>query len=247
MCNREILTNFQTPILYSGPDGNYWIYSTPIPIKAIQKCPASQNDLKEMKTEIKLLNGTGILYHTKNCHVYSNYFTLLPFTNRQTYSEIQGNHIIVPPIESILTPSERSLFQKHVTSTADKQLNQLASIQEIINNHTEKVNSITIETLERKLELIRSSQKPHTPTNTSFSFILCIALITTIIVVIITISLLQYPCVRNCLVPTRVTQHAMFTPTAPPTRTQTAVIYEEIQPETPGRLRFVEESTVTSL
>lgn len=239
LCKREVLTNFQTPILYAGPDGDYWIYSTPIPIKSVIKCPSSKNDIREITREIKLLNGTGMIQNIRNCHVYSNYFTLMPFSNRQSYGKIQANHIIVPPIESILTPSEKSLFSQHaVSAETDKQLKKLTTIQDLINNHTEKVNTIDLETLERKLELIRSSQRPHTTSDVSLSFIMLIALIAAVVVTVCLINSLQYPAIRNCLIPR---QQVTLTPSAPPVRTQTAVIYEEIQPDVPGRLRFIEE------
>lgn len=203
LCQRTIVTNFQTPILYPGLNGHFWVYSVPQTIQVTLHCRTSPNNIKERRIKTIFLTGTGILNNTENCHIFSKYFTLLPHINGKSTANIQSRHIVIPPIESLLTLSEVNEFTNIFNETSIN--NRLTDLQSIINDST-KADVITIETLQRKLQEIRISQTKQGNTMT-FSFHSYLSVLITVFIimtvgVLTTLCMIRQPYLRRCLVPT---------------------------------------------
>lgn len=165
LCKREVVANFNKPILYAGTNGDLWVYSMPKPIRLPLLCFASRNDLKDTRLQTYVLTGTGILQNTRNCYVYSKHFTLLPHSKGTTVTSTQTSHVVIPSIQNIFTISERRTFQPTNETTNE---DVTVDIQEILNNVIDPVDIISITELQRKLELIREQRKQN---STSYSFI----------------------------------------------------------------------------
>lgn len=231
LCQNNILTNFKTPILYPGPEGRFFIYSVPRAILVTLNCLASRNHLRRVQFETKTLRGTGVLYHTQNCYLYSKYFTVPPHISGQTSNNVQIHRTVVPSIPNFLSKTEinTSSVTFNTTSIAD----QLAEIQEIIKNRTAHADVITLAELQHQLEQIKLTARPSS--HTSLSFISITIMVTAVVSVILLISLLQL-CVRHFLIPNRHPRAIISTAA----RAETAVFYEEPQDNE-------EEETVTFL
>ena len=98
---------------------------------------------------------------------------------------------------------------------------QLTAIQEIIENVSKHADVITIDELQRKLELLQVTAVHRN--DTSHSFILIVILITFVVALVFVIGLLRHPCMRNLLTPNSLEQTARTTTP----KTHTAVNYEE--------------------
>ena len=138
LCKREVVANYNKPIMYAGSNGDFWIYSMPKPTRVTLQCYTSRNSLREISPQTQLLSGTGILLNTRNCYVYSKYLMLLPRSKGKTFAKILTNHVVIPPIQNVLTFSELKTFQPSNETSTD---NLTANIQEILNNVSDPVNN----------------------------------------------------------------------------------------------------------
>lgn len=222
LCQRTVIRTFQTPVLHEGTNGDFWVYSLPKVTRVTLQCSTTRNSIRPVKSETKWLAGTGVLQHPRNCRITSKYFTLMPRLTGKTSVTIQANSIIIPPIKTILTPSEISLFSNHrnLTPIGD----QMVSIETIL-NQTGRADVMDIDILQRKLEEIKASPPRHS--NTSYHFIVLIIAATLIISISFFICCLQHSYVRQCIMPFVTVTRARAATAARP---QPEPLYEELQP-----------------
>ena len=153
-----------------------------------------------MNSESMWIAGTGILHQPKTCRIISKYFTLRPHLQGQYSATIRRNHIIVPPINNLLSSSEMTMFN----FTLNDQLIQLDHINRIL-NETGSADTADIDLLQRKLSEIKIRPHSHhsstTTTESNHLFTSLIIIITVIVSVILYTCGLQHPCIRNCVMP----------------------------------------------
>ena len=65
LCQRTVLADFKQPVLYPGPEDNFWIYSVHMEKKVTLHCFQSQNHLQRKQLRTKTLSCTGVLYNVK--------------------------------------------------------------------------------------------------------------------------------------------------------------------------------------
>lgn len=177
-CRRAVIPSYTTSTLYQGPNGDYWVYSVPETTRVTWRCIRPNSITKFSKTITQTINGTGIMSNTRNCYIYSKYFKLLPHSIGQTYVKTKTDTIVVPSVKNIFPPSELSSLTLPANDSMSD--NNISELQRIINENKERVNTISIDYLQRKLTEIR---KPKAETNSYF-----LAYLTIIIVVILITS-----------------------------------------------------------
>ena len=192
-CQREILCNYTSPTLYPGPKGEFWVYSFHTTILTTWQCNYP-NEIP--RTITRTLKGTGIMYNTKDCHIYSKYFAIFPHSSGKTSMKIQFNHIVVPAITDILSPTERSLFKNPTTDSLN---NGISDLEQILNENTARADVVTIEELQRKLTEIRQTKAEN---NSVF-----LTYLTVILIVILITSCLIISCVLKCIYTCRTQQN----------------------------------------
>ena len=140
LCRRTILRRFQIPVIYEGTNGDIWIYSLPSTTRVTYQCSDPNNGI-----------------HNVNSESISKYFTLRPHLQGQFSATVRRNHIIVPPIDNLLSSSEMTMFN----FTLNDQLIQLDHINRIL-NETGSADTADIDLLQRKLTEIKI--RPHSYT-----------------------------------------------------------------------------------
>lgn len=126
LCQRTVIKNFKTPVLYKGTNGDFWVYSLPKYTQVTFQCTSDRDSIRSVDSKTIWLIGIGILQHPRNCRITAKHFTLMPRLTGKTSVTIQANSIVIPPIKNILTSSEISLFTeyKNLTNVNDQMVSR---------------------------------------------------------------------------------------------------------------------------
>lgn len=240
-CHRAVIPSYTSSTLYQGPSGDYWIYSVPKATRVTWRCFYTNNTMKPVRTVTEMINGTGVMFNTRNCYIYSKYFILLPHSNGQTYIKNKLTPIVVPAIKELISPSELSFLtpQANKSSNDDKTISEL---QQILNNETDRVNAISIDVLQRKLKDIR---KTKAETNSGFLTYLTLTLVVILITSCVTVTcVLHYVYARRPCQSTRMPQQdvELELESEPTCAMPTAIhVYDLTRNDaTPGTTRFAQ-------
>jgi hypothetical protein len=111
-CKRVITEDFE-PVWIRSPDAKYWVYSLKKPTRITRKCRPGDSPSAEDEITEQTIAGTGTLYNTSTCYIYSETFKLLPHSLGRTIVGIDKAHIVLPDINNILKVEEQDLLQSH--------------------------------------------------------------------------------------------------------------------------------------
>lgn len=187
-CRRAVVPHYTSPTVYQGPGGNYWIYSVHEITRVTWRCSYANNTAIN-KSTTKLINGTGVFSNTRRCYIFSKHFTLLPHSKGQMYFKVPANPIVTPAIKELFSPLELLTLQDQPNEpTSD---NKLSTLQNIINSNADRVNTISIDELHRKLTTMRKT-KAVTQNDTLLTYLIVIFIVILITSCVTIICVLHY-------------------------------------------------------